>query len=284
MQEELLLTFRSPPLPFFIELEHVVYDTGEEYPSRSNVGVFGLLFVNSGTLHIAEGDRKWTLKQGDALVLRPDRKHASFQPCSERTTFDWVQFQTVGAWEETVQQEQATLLGDHYSYVIRMAKNMRLAAINEAKAMFAQLHAAAASSDPSGFWNKQEAFLALLRLLDEQWKSEMAGAAISVAERTAAYLKQHYKQTVTNTVLSHELKRHINYITRCMLEVFDCTPQQYLLFYRLDQAKLLLLRTDWPIAKVAEETGFKQTPHFSRLFTEHTGISPLRYRKRFMNE
>jgi len=57
-----------------------------------------------------------------------------------------------------------------------------------------------------------------------------------------------------------------------------------LLFYRLDQAKLLLLKADWPIAKIAEETGFKQTPHFSRLFTEHAGLSPLRYRKRFVDE
>ncbi|MNG21753.1 HTH-type transcriptional regulator YesS [compost metagenome] len=104
---------------------------------------------------------------------------------------------------------------------------------------------------------------------------------MSVAERAAAYLKLNYRTPVSNTMLSEALRLHSNYISRCMSEVFGCTPQQFLLYYRLDQSKLLLIKTDWPIARVAEETGFRQTPHFSRLFAEHTGLSPLRFRKRF---
>lgn len=281
MSEELLLTFRSPPLPFFIESNRLTYQAGDEHPNRTNLGVFDLLFVQQGALHIVEGDHKWTLNPGDVLILRPDRWHRSFKPCQEETIFDWVHFQTVGAWEETEGSQSGSLRGDYYTYAIRLPKKMKLSFPDEAKLIFSQLHDAAQSSSHGAFWERQQRFLHLLQMLDEGWRTDAAKAGVSVAERAAAYLKMNYRTTITNTMLSEALQLHTNYITRCMTEVFDCTPQQYLLYYRLDQAKLLLIKTDWTIARVAEETGFRQTPHFSRLFAAQTGMPPLKFRKRF---
>ncbi|MNU07836.1 Arabinose operon regulatory protein [compost metagenome] len=56
---------------------------------------------------------------------------------------------------------------------------------------------------------------------------------------------------------------------------------EYLTDYRLEQAKLLLLKTEISIAKVAERTGFESTAYFSRRFALKVGISPLRFRKRY---
>lgn len=281
MSDELLLTFRSPPLPFFVESDRLSYKPGEEHPNRTNLGVFDMLFVNEGTLYVAEENRKWKLEPGDVLILRPDRWHYSYQPCSETTVFDWVHFQSVGAWEETEEHGQCTIRGDYYTYAIRLPKKMKLTYPDEAKLVFSQLHEAAKGSSHGAFWDRQQRFLHLLQMLDDGWRSDAARASVSVAERAAAYLKLNYRSPISNTMLSEVLDLHINYITRCMTEVFGCTPQQYLLFYRLDQAKLLLLKTDWNIARVAEETGFRQTPHFSRLFAAHTGMPPLKFRKRF---
>nr|WP_283094493.1 AraC family transcriptional regulator [Paenibacillus sp. ATY16] len=278
----MLLTFRSPPLPFFIESNRRTYQAGEEHPNRTNLGVFDLLFVQQGALYIAEEGNRWTLQAGDVLILRPDRWHHSFKPCQEETVFDWVHFQTVGAWEET-EASQGSLRGDYYTYAIRLPKKMHLSFPDEAKLLFSQLHEAAQSSSHGAFWERQQRFLHLLQMLDEGWRSDAAKAGVSVAERAAAYLKMNYRSVITNTMLSEALQLHTNYITRCMTEVFGCTPQQYLLYYRLDQAKLLLIKTDWPIARVAEETGFRQTPHFSRLFAAQTGMPPLKFRKRFTN-
>nr|WP_156280204.1 AraC family transcriptional regulator [Paenibacillus sp. NEAU-GSW1] len=277
----MLLTFRSPPLPFFIESNRSTYEVGQEHPNRTNIGVFDLLFVQEGSLYIIEDKNKWTLKAGDVLILRPDKWHGSFKPCTEETTFDWVHFQTVGAWEETEGSHNGSLRGDYYTYAIRLPKKMHLSFPDEAKLIFSQLHEAAQSSSHGAFWERQQRFLHLLQMLDEGWRSDAARAGVSVAERAAAYLKMNYRSVITNTMLSEALQLHINYITRSMTEVFGCTPQQYLLYYRLDQAKLLLIKTDWTIARVAEETGFRQTAHFSRLFAAQTGLPPLRFRKRF---
>jgi len=281
VESSLLLTFKSPPFPYFIESNSHTYEAGEEHPNRTNIGLFDMIYVREGCMYIAEENHRWELKGGEVLILRPDAWHYSYAPCSERTTFDWLHFQAAGPWEEIESTEQGTLRGDYYTYALRVPKHIKLQATYEMKSLLEALHEAARNSSHGAFWDRQQRFLHLLQMLDEGWRSDTAKASVVVAEKAAAFLKRNYRYSVSNQMLSDALELHINYITRSMSEVFDCTPQQYLLYYRIDQAKLLLIKTDWPIAQIAQETGFKQTAHFSRLFANQVGLSPLRYRKKF---
>ncbi|MCM3633770.1 MULTISPECIES: helix-turn-helix transcriptional regulator [Paenibacillus] len=281
MESSLVITFKSPPFPYFIESNSHTYEVGEEHPNRTNIGLFDMIYVREGCLYIGEGDHRWELRRGEVLILRPDAWHYSYAPCSERTTFDWLHFQSAGPWEEIESSEQGVLRGDYYTYALRVPKHIKLQATNEMKSLLEALHEAARNSSHGAFWDRQQRFLHLLQMLDEGWRSDTAKASVIVAEKAAAFLKRNYRQSISNQMLSDALELHINYITRSMSEVFDCTPQQYLLYYRIDQAKLLLIKTDWPISQIALESGFKQTAHFSRLFANQVGLSPLRYRKKF---
>ena len=49
---------------------------------------------------------------------------------------------------------------------------------------------------------------------------------------------------------------------------------------RLDQAKMLLTDTDWPIKKVADRSGFCFSQYFSVVFKRETGMAPRAYRQR----
>jgi len=57
-------------------------------------------------------------------------------------------------------------------------------------------------------------------------------------------------------------------------------PIQYLLRYRISNAKNLLMDATKPIKQVAIESGFADPYYFSRLFKHHEGICPLHYRKK----
>lgn len=50
---------------------------------------------------------------------------------------------------------------------------------------------------------------------------------------------------------------------------------------RLRMAELLIKHDDQPIFKIAKISGFKNLGHFSRIFKEKYGESPINYRKRF---
>jgi AraC-like DNA-binding protein len=276
-----ILTLLSPPLPYFIESDRVTYKPGDRHPNRTSLGAFDMLFVNSGTLYIGEDARTWALGPGQMLLLRPDSWHYAAEPCREETVFDWVHFQTAGEWEETDRPHSGNLHGDYYVYAIRLPKFLTVTDPVQTMDTFAKLHEAAHASSHASFWERQQLFLRLVEMFDEGWRADAAPTSVGVAERAAAYLKMNYRNPMTNGALGEALQLHPNYIARCMTEVYGCTPQQYMLLYRLDQAKLLLLKTDWPVARIATETGFRQTPHFSRCFSEHAGLSPLQYRKQY---
>ncbi|XEC93946.1 helix-turn-helix transcriptional regulator [Paenibacillus tarimensis] len=276
-----VITFLSPPLPYLIEADRKRYERGQTHPSRTNMGIFDLIYVREGALTIAEDKREWTVSPGQLLLLRPDRKISSKRSCGHSTVFDWLHFQTAGEWEESGAGEEPVLRGDHYRYPIRLPKTFVLQPKEQIERLLDRLHHAADEPESSMFWKRQQLFLQLLQTIDGQYRSSAASTKLSVAERAAAYMKVNYRAQVSNASLGESLQLHPNYIARCMIEIYGLTPQQYLLHYRIDQAKLLLIRTDWPVAKIAEETGFRQTPHFSRTFSEYTGISPLQYRKRY---
>ncbi|MFS0726087.1 helix-turn-helix domain-containing protein [Paenibacillus sp. 1P07SE] len=278
-----LLTFLVPPMPYLIDSDLHMYEPGQSYPGRVNRGTFDLLYVREGALDLQEGGYRMRVEAGEGVILRPDRRLEGNRPCETKTIFEWLHFQTAGEWEERgggAAGEDA-LRGDHYLYALHLPKQMHMREPERAGALLQQLREATEGSEQTAFWQRQQVFQQLLQLLDEQWRGHGAPNSLGVAERAATFLKRQYRTQITNTQLGRELQLHPNYIARCMLEVYGFTPQQFLLLYRMDQAKLLLVKTDWPVARIAEETGFRQTPHFSRTFSEHAGLSPLQYRKQF---
>ena len=57
------------------------------------------------------------------------------------------------------------------------------------------------------------------------------------------------------------------------------TPYNYLVNFRITQAKELLVLTDHSVSEIAQEVGFGDASNFSTRFAKATGQSPLQYRK-----
>jgi len=279
--------FIAPPLPYLIECGRSDYKPGDTHPNRHNIGVFDMIVICSGTLYIGEEHHEWAMQPGDMLLLRPDARHYSVKPCDAETSFYWLHIQTAGSWRET---ETADLIADGESrnaaapYVYQFPKYMPLPHPETIYDLLDTMLLASSEPQPSSFWQQQTAFVELLRLMDKRLFADRSSRAMTLAEQTEAYLKNNYRFPITNEMLSDALHFHHNYISRCMKQVYGVTPQEYLLRYRLDQAKLLLLRTDWPISRIAEEVGFEHAAYFTRCFTEYAGLSPRNYRKRYVQE
>jgi transcriptional regulator GlxA family with amidase domain len=56
------------------------------------------------------------------------------------------------------------------------------------------------------------------------------------------------------------------------------SPYQEILRLRVDHARELLLRTDWPIGRIAEEVGFEEIRSFNNVFLKAGGITPREFR------
>ncbi|ANA79962.1 AraC family transcriptional regulator [Paenibacillus glucanolyticus] len=272
MTERSVLSFPSLPLPFFLESGKTHYMPGESHPNRRNLGVFDIILVQSGCLFLGEERQHWKLCAGDMVVLLPDAYHFAVQDCREETSFYWLHFQTL----------TPDITGhDSISHNIELPKQGRIPYPEQVYQQFESLHLLATEPRSTAFWREQTLFIELLQLLDPSRSDQEQSRVRKVAEQVESYIKMHYREPISNARISADLHFHYNYLTRCMKESHGVTPTEYLLQYRLDQAKRLLLTTRWSMSHIAEHVGFQYPPYFSRRFSARFGLSPLQFRKQY---
>ncbi|OWA37875.1 AraC family transcriptional regulator [Saccharibacillus sp. O16] len=284
---ESIIHLAAPPFPYFMECGRSVYEPGDAHPSRRNLGMFDLILVEQGQLDMGEEDRQWRVGAGSTLLLLPDRYHYAVRPCEQRTSFVWVHFRALGEWGVSGAYEPAFADRERHAahfgtppYTIRLPQLGSLPGAPGGSAEGERLLRLEERNLSGAVWERQRLFEELLHSLDLRRREPSGSPAESVAERTERYLRAHYAEPLTAASLSEALHFHYNYLTRCMKRVNGLTPMEYLEEHRLEQARLLLLRTEASVASVAEQVGFETAPYFSRRFSARFGVSPLRFRQR----
>lgn len=282
------LSIFSPPLPYYLECGKASYFPGEQHPDRNRIGVFDLLVVVSGKLYIGEEDQNWEVSPGQMLIMCPDKYHYGVNPCDDETCFYWLHFKEASRPEEHDTSSSALNFKEKVQwsrtepYHIILPKYEDLIEPMQVYALIQRLIELSTEHRSQAFWLEQQLFVDLLKIIENIQKVEVLSHTVQIAEKAEAYIKRYYRSRISNRDLSEALHYHPNYITRCMQEVFNCTPMAYLHKYRLDQAKLLLIKTDWTISRIAEYVGFQYSPYFSSCFKKQEGISPLLFRKQYV--
>ncbi|MCZ8521386.1 MULTISPECIES: helix-turn-helix transcriptional regulator [Paenibacillus] len=287
MSQQDMVSLELPPMPYYITTGLTTFAPGEQHPSRRSLGIFDLLCVVQGELHMGEDGRQWTVAAGHSLLLLPDRYHYAVKPCETETVFYWIHFDFDGKWYHTVDSLAANSAHPARQtwanpYTLRLRQYGALPEFALAERHLRQLLSYSGQHRSAAYWNEQGLFMELLRLLEVGLAGSGASPLLRLAERTEAFLRQHYPSDITNQSLADALHFHPNYIVRAMKEIYHCTPMEYLHEYRLEQAKLLLIQTDWSIAQIADRVGFQYVPYFSSCFKQYAGISPLRFRKQYV--
>lgn len=261
--------------------------------SRRNIRVFDLLAVRSGCLYIGEEERRYEVAAGSALILRPDSYHYATEGCREPTDYYWLHFQTTGNWAatNTVPPRQQPEPYDAWTesqkfdtstFPLVLPQYAKIAQPGKLEETLDQIISIGPEAHLSASQFKQQIlFQEVVRQLSASTESDRSTPATACAEQAAAYLRSHYREEISAQTLGDSLNFHPVYIARCMNKEYGHSPMDYLLRYRIEQSKLLLMQTDYTIARIAEEVGFNQAAYFSSRFLKAEGISPRRYRQRF---
>ena len=102
-----------------------------------------------------------------------------------------------------------------------------------------------------------------------------------VAEKAARYISDNLQKDITVSLLCRNLGVSKNLLYESFRTAFGCTVKEYVAQKRISRALERLSQTDIPICEIADSVGIYNHTYFSRLITQKTGMSPLRYRKRF---
>lgn len=100
--------------------------------------------------------------------------------------------------------------------------------------------------------------------------------------QVTSYIHRHYSDDLSIPMLAEQNGVNKNRLTYVFSKYIGMGPGSYLLEYRLNRAKKLLLESNASVHEIAQVVGFNDPFHFSKAFKNKFGISPSKFRKRFI--
>jgi len=99
-------------------------------------------------------------------------------------------------------------------------------------------------------------------------------------EKMAKYMREHYSEKVNINDMAKDEFISVFYFTRLFKEYYGTSPYDYLVKYRINKAKGMLVE-GYPVKVIAQNCGFGNTNNFSRIFKKHNHLSPDQFRRKY---
>jgi AraC-like DNA-binding protein len=122
-----------------------------------------------------------------------------------------------------------------------------------------------------------ERIVTLLSLEDE-WRERLRSMSPYVT-RAVAHVAAHYKDDPSVAGVARAVGISPDHLGHLFDAVLGMRVKEYIIKVRILAAKRLLLQTDDGLDVLAEECGFADGSHMSRLFLRYTGQRPGKYRR-----
>ena len=101
----------------------------------------------------------------------------------------------------------------------------------------------------------------------------------SLARQVQEYIDHHFREPLTLQDLGDALHASPYYLSHVFKEASGYSPMQYLTRRRIGEAQNLLVETDLPIARIAEQVGYDTQNYFNLQFSKYVGMSPRKFRQ-----
>ncbi|MCR2807762.1 response regulator transcription factor [Paenibacillus soyae] len=115
-------------------------------------------------------------------------------------------------------------------------------------------------------------------------KMSHAGAGNANMKRLLDYIHEHYAEPLSLT----EMAKHFHFNPSYLSSYFSSHNEEgfvdYLHKVRTEKAEELLRKGEAMISEISGMVGYSDHSYFCKVFKKHTGLSPSRYRRQYMND
>jgi AraC-like DNA-binding protein len=123
-------------------------------------------------------------------------------------------------------------------------------------------------------------FTFLIRKLEPYIDSDPASPDVAEAIiKAKKYIQSHFHEPITLEDIAQVACLSQSHFCRLFKQETSFTPIEYLSSVRLENAKTLLLYSNYTLTEIADRVGFSSIHYFSRCFKKYEGVSPLLYRQ-----
>lgn len=112
-----------------------------------------------------------------------------------------------------------------------------------------------------------------------QYFPSQTGSISTAVVHVQKYVNDHYGDKITLQEVAKELYINKHALSLAFKEIVGISFKEYLVLFRLTEAKKLLISSDLSITDIAEKVGYINVNNFIRIFKEKEDITPLQFRK-----
>lgn len=92
------------------------------------------------------------------------------------------------------------------------------------------------------------------------------------------YIEQNFNNKITLDQISELFYMHPVYLQKKFKKATGSTPTDYIKTVRVNEAKKLLISTNYSVEAIAEKTGFCNTSYFIKVFKNELNCTPAKFR------
>ena len=227
---------------------------------REFLDSFLLIYVCHGTLMVETRNQKVEAQENQIVLL--DCQYAHKYYCNSDTEFIWFHFDGHSS------QSYVNYLYEKSGLIFDGVRSLKHAFVS----MLASLQNAVI--------NEHQVSANLSSILSRMAVPDVTSLLSEHPLHPAiSHITRHYEEEADLKFLAGLCGLSVSHFIRSFYQYTGYTPHEFLLLFRLRQAKQLLLTTSKSVEEISELCGFNSASHFARAFRKQEQISPSQFRK-----
>jgi AraC-like DNA-binding protein len=120
---------------------------------------------------------------------------------------------------------------------------------------------------------------------DSSAQDQSGGESYRIHTEKALFIMQRFvRENMKISSIAQKIGLSEEHFIRVFRKDIRMTPHQYFLRLKMEGASGLLMSSDKNVGEISDYFGFENQFHFSRMFKKCTGLSPLAYRKTYLQK
>jgi len=247
-----------------------------------------LAYILSGKGRYLIEEKEYDVEPGDLIICNPGVKHTHVVTNSKEPTIEFISGFTDFQFKNMAPNSIELVDG---GCIVHMSAELKQEIAMHCYAMIAEKESNLIGRYFMFKTHLMQMLLLVMREISEIEKTSQKGCNFESYNKSYAvnriinYLNENYENKISLEQIAHNIYLSPVYISKIFKEETGESPINYLIKIRLEKAKDILLNSDGgSIKSIANQVGYDDVYHFSKLFKKYYGVSPLYYKKRAMRK